>query len=72
MEDKFRITVIATGFEKTGMPTNIMTRTVRRSQVEAGSGDGGQDVREVEFVPRSLNPENLDIPTFLRNRSRNR
>jgi hypothetical protein len=64
--------VIATGFEKTGMPTNIMTRTVRRSQIEAGSGDGGQEVRETEFVPRSLNTENLDIPTFLRNRSRNR
>jgi cell division protein FtsZ len=72
LEDTFRITVIATGFEKTGMPTNIMTRTVRRTQVEAGTGEGGQEARELEFVPRSLNPENLDIPTFLRNRSRNR
>jgi cell division protein FtsZ len=72
MEETFRITVIATGFEKTGMPTNIMTRTGRRNRDEVGAGNGEQEEREVEFVPRSLNTENLDIPTFLRNRSRNR
>lgn len=72
MNDKFRITVIATGFERTGMPTNIMTRTRRPSQVEGKAGNVEQDERELEFVPRSLNTENLDIPTFLRNRSRNR
>jgi cell division protein FtsZ len=72
MEERFRITVIATGFEKTGMPTNIMTRTRRPSQVEGKGGNGDIEELEGEFVPRSFNTENLDIPTFLRNRSRSR
>lgn len=72
MQDKFRMTVIATGFETTGMPTNIMQMAGRRSRVEAPVGNGKEDERELEFVPRSLNTENLDIPTFLRNRNRNR
>jgi cell division protein FtsZ len=72
MQDKFRMTVIATGFEKTGMPTNIMQMAGRRSRVEIPAGNETQDERELEFVPRSLNTENLDIPTFLRNRNRNR
>ncbi len=72
MNDKFRITVIATGFERTGMPRNIMERTVHRSR---GSVEEPQTVEgegNKEFVPRSFNTENLDIPTFLRNRTRNR
>ena len=72
MQDKFRMTVIATGFEKTGMPTNIMQMAGRRSRMETPAGSESQDERELEFVPRSLSTENLDIPTFLRNRGRNR
>jgi cell division protein FtsZ len=72
MEDKFRITVIATGFQKSGMPRSIMERSVRRSRTESSAGEGSVEEREAEFVPRSFNTENLDIPTFLRNRSRNR
>jgi len=72
MQDKFRMTVIATGFETTGMPTNIMQMAGRRSRVETSVGNEKEDERELEFVPRSLNTENLDIPTFLRNRNRNR
>jgi cell division protein FtsZ len=72
MQDKFRMTVIATGFETTGMPTNIMQMAGRRSRVEIPAGHEKEDERELEFVPRSLNTENLDIPTFLRNRNRNR
>jgi len=72
MKDKFRMTVIATGFEKTGMPTNIMQNAARRSRVETAAGSETQDEREAEFVPRTLNTENLDIPTFLRNRGRTR
>jgi len=58
--------------EKTGMPTNIMQMAGRRSRVETPVGSEKEDERELEFVPRSLNTENLDIPTFLRNRNRNR
>ena len=66
------MTVIATGFETTGMPTNIMQMAGRRSRVETSAGSETQDERELEFVPRSLSTEDLDIPTFLRNRGRNR
>ena len=72
MDEKFRITVIATGFEKTGMPRNIMERSVRRTRSGASLEEGEKSEREVEFVPRSFNTENLDIPTFLRNRNRTR
>jgi cell division protein FtsZ len=72
LKEKFRITVIATGFERTGMPRNIMERTVRRSRgPESSTAPEGKE-REKEFVPRSFNTEDLDIPTFLRNRNRNR
>jgi cell division protein FtsZ len=71
MGDEIRVTVIATGFERTGMPRNIMERPLPRvesvpsqkpAEVPAQSND--------EFVPRSINTEDLDIPTFLRNRVR--
>ncbi len=66
MADKLRITVIATGFERTGMPRNIMESTVERPRRRPG------EARDKEFQPRSFNTEDLDIPTFLRNRSRNK
>lgn len=72
LTDKFRITVIATGFERTGMPRNIMERTVRRSRGPESSTVPEGKESEKEFVPRSFNTEDLDIPTFLRNRNRNR
>ncbi len=71
MQEKFRITVIATGFQKSGMPRNIMERSFQkdtRGSQAAGSVPQGE---EAEFVPRQFSTENLDIPTFLRNRTRN-
>lgn len=64
MTEKLRITVIATGFERTGMPRNIMESTIQRPRRRS------TEERDKEFQPRSLNTEDLDIPTFLRNRSR--
>jgi len=64
MADKLRITVIATGFERTGMPRNILEHTVERPRKRPS------EARDKEFQPRSFNTEDLDIPTFLRNRSR--
>jgi cell division protein FtsZ len=72
MEDDFRITVIATGFERTGMPRNIMERSINKTRTGAPLEKTKETGREEEFVPRPLNTENLDIPTFLRNRNRNR
>jgi cell division protein FtsZ len=71
MGDEIRVTVIATGFERTGMPRNIMERPLPR--VESVPSQKPAEVpaqSNEEFVPRSINTEDLDIPTFLRNRVR--
>ncbi|MCD6401056.1 MAG: cell division protein FtsZ [Anaerolineales bacterium] len=71
MGDEIRVTVIATGFERTGMPRNIMTRSTPRNKNIQGSKKQEEPIGvEKEFQPRSLNTEDLDIPTFLRNRLR--
>jgi len=66
MGEEIRVTVIATGFERSGMPRNIMERSMRQPAVNQPAA---QDATE-EFKPRQLNTEDLDIPTFLRNRVR--
>ena len=71
MGDEIRVTVIATGFERTGMPRNIMERS--RPRIESAPAQPASETPaqpEEEFVPRSINTEDLDIPTFLRNRVR--
>ncbi|HLE52394.1 MAG TPA: cell division protein FtsZ [Anaerolineales bacterium] len=75
MVDEVRITVIATGFERTGMPRRIMETSAQR--IEATSVRLPESVerqatssKPVEFQPRTFNTEDLDIPTFLRNRVR--
>jgi len=78
MGDEIRITVIATGFERSGMPRRIATnnhsvlrdqkapsRTLETVSVEAGSGSAAKND---DFKPKTFNTEDLDIPTFLRNR----
>jgi cell division protein FtsZ len=67
MGEEIRVTVIATGFERTGLPRNIMERR-RVPKDTSASLQPHQD--QEEFQPRSLNTEDLDIPTFLRNRVR--
>src|SRR3990172_915693 len=75
MVDEVRITVIATGFERTGMPRRIIEKSAQR--MEATSVHLSESVerqatgsKPVEFQPRTFNTEDLDIPTFLRNRVR--
>jgi cell division protein FtsZ len=70
MGDEIRVTVIATGFERTGMPRNIMERSVPRQESMPTQQAEPPAASKDEFVPRSLNTEDLDIPTFLRNRVR--
>ncbi|MDI6695421.1 MAG: cell division protein FtsZ [Anaerolineales bacterium] len=72
MKDAVRITVIATGFERTGAPRRIVepaSNEARPTPVELPTPS--QPARPVsrDFQPRSFNTEDLDIPTFLRNRS---
>ena len=75
--DEIRVTVIATGFERTGMPRRLsavrpvnhsldgktLSHTLETVDVEAKSGQTA-----TEFKPKTFNTEDLDIPTFLRNR----
>lgn len=89
MKDTVRITVIATGFENTGMPTNRvpdsnvrdLRERDRRSANPIPAARSVEDlyepaqvtneqVREVTrgFTPRKVDTNDIDIPTFLRNR----
>jgi cell division protein FtsZ len=78
--DELRITVIATGFERTGMPRRAIERPAGKS---AGSARGTAPLKPQpaqaeseparqpeysEFKPLSVNPDDLDIPAFLRRR----
>ncbi|HEY5668845.1 MAG TPA: cell division protein FtsZ [Anaerolineales bacterium] len=70
LKDEVHITVIATGFERTGVPRRIVEPAATEVHPSAtpASIPVGQPARE--FQPRAFNTEDLDIPTFLRNRGR--
>jgi cell division protein FtsZ len=88
MGDEVRVTVIATGFERTGMPRRITEQAPKsrsemrpptQSQIasrearDRGLNDQLEPVSSKpleSFQPRTFNTEDLDIPTFLRNRQR--
>ncbi len=75
MGDELRITVIATGFERTGIPRRLLERTAKPRENEPAQVPETSDVaaspgRPSDFQPRTFNTEDLDIPTFLRNRTR--
>jgi cell division protein FtsZ len=80
MGDDIRITVIATGFERTSMPRRALERQPRN---ESRRTDSGLYLRQAESVSvhadtqageaksaslPSVSNDDLDIPTFLRNR----
>jgi cell division protein FtsZ len=78
MGDEVRITVIATGFERTGMPRRIEA-VAPRTEVKAPRPNEVRETRDTReyvsvsqatptFEPRKVNTEDLDVPTFLRNR----
>jgi cell division protein FtsZ len=78
MKDEVRITVIATGFDRAGgVPARRMVdtpvsepveRPINVSKAASQPAPGSHAARD--FQPRAFNTEDLDIPTFLRNRSR--
>ncbi len=79
MKDEVRITVIATGFERTGMPHRMTDPKAHEHASEARYIAERTNSVQVapppqkqnpDFQPRAFNTEDLDIPTFLRNRSR--
>ncbi|MEJ2759785.1 MAG: hypothetical protein P8046_15005 [Anaerolineales bacterium] len=77
MGEDIRVTVIATGFDRAGVPHRIVPRQ-RTTQTPSQAQQPGQaksassaaqersNTRELE--PASFNLEDLDIPTFLRKR----
>lgn len=75
MGDELRITVIATGFERTGVPRRLIERPAAKTEsMRQHVGDLSEVPanleKPAEFQPRTFNTEDLDIPTFLRNRIR--
>jgi cell division protein FtsZ len=78
MGDEIRVTVIATGFERSGMPRRIVpTRagiqrpellSVERPLESVSVAAQTNPVQSGDFRPQTFNTEDLDIPTFLRNR----
>jgi cell division protein FtsZ len=87
MGDELRITVIATGFERPGVPRRALDRSILRQEQPKSNSVSGMFRRHenanvevhaqpssapapnpAEFKPQTLNTEDLDIPTFLRNR----
>ena len=78
--DELRITVIATGFERTGMPrraierptgkqaVNIRQAAQSKPQPVQPESEPARQPEYSEFKPLSVNPDDLDIPAFLRRR----
>ena len=80
MGDDIRITVIATGFENSSMPRRALERNTRENKrinpavqsrplesVSVLSDKQSGDVKTASSQP-SINRDDLDVPTFLRNR----
>jgi len=80
MGDDIRITVIATGFERSGVPRRMLERAsthsldqrpahfVRPSESISVNADVVTGGESKPSTPPAINSDDLDIPTFLRNR----
>jgi cell division protein FtsZ len=77
MGDEVRVTVIATGFERTGMPRRVMEMPKNQPRQDVRPMKTGDPVRDlqpveaikpIEFKSRTFNTDDIDLPTFLRNR----
>jgi len=79
MGDEVRVTVIATGFERSGIPVHrsaeVQKNPLYLEKPVKQTDELARELQPVEiaksdFAPRTFNTEDLDIPTFLRNRQR--
>jgi cell division protein FtsZ len=86
MEDEVRVTVIATGFERTGVSRQLFERPYKAApstvdiEMPSASISAPEDhtrptshspnAPAEEFKARTFNTDDLDIPTFLRKRNR--
>jgi len=80
MGDEVRVTVIATGFERSGIPVRRSAEVQKNplylekpvQQIDELARElQPAEIAKSDFAPRTFNTEDLDIPTFLRNRQRN-
>ncbi len=81
MGDSVQVTVVATGFERTGSPRRIIERPRRNAELQQEPSPSDQMLEPAnvetksaassgQFQPRTFNTEDLDVPTFMRNRVR--
>jgi cell division protein FtsZ len=79
MGDEVRVTVIATGFERSGLPlrrnVEVQKNQLQQEKPALHKEEAAREMQPAElaksdFTPRTYNTEDLDIPTFLRNRIR--
>jgi cell division protein FtsZ len=82
MGDELRVTVIATGFERSGVPRRALERAPRNERhtpiataysrpaesVSVGAETRRSSDENASHIPSTINSDDLDIPTFLRNR----
>lgn len=77
MGDEVRVTVIATGFERSGVSVK-RAQEVQKNPIKVEkpvlTPEGtvqelqSMEMAKTDFAPRTFNTDDLDIPTFLRNR----
>jgi cell division protein FtsZ len=73
MGEDIRVTVIATGFDRAGVPRRIVPRKRTQPQTDGAAAQqqpgkpAQQERKQLELEP-AFNREDLDIPTFLRKR----
>jgi len=67
MGDELRVTVIATGFMRSGGVQRSYRRPRSRTEALAATTEITQAVME-EFQPQAFDVNDLDIPAFLRRR----
>ncbi|CAM4344443.1 cell division protein FtsZ [Saccharibacillus endophyticus] len=71
MKEEIKVTVIATGFEHKPAPLKpIVRKPSTQQQPEAQNDRSQQQPQRPAFDPQQQGGDQLDIPTFLRNRSR--
>jgi len=73
LRDEVRITVIATGFERTSMPRRLIEKPVQFSEpkpVQSVERIITTSTPNNEFQTATFNTEDINIPTFLRKRLR--
>ena len=68
MGDRVRVTVIATGFDYSGMPHAL--RRQRQAPVQRPRASAGvpENSPQAEFAARTFDTDDIDIPTFVRKR----